>query len=244
MASDHFDWRLTRGIASACNSCLLLVVLLSFPLVLHWTGALRVAEISPHGPEHTRVFIKTCLTLIVFLWVCFGIALFGIRSRGTITWRELIAARWSRWQDVMRDLGVALATLLVMMVIGNLSNAWLGRLQQDNAALRAMFSPQSALEALASLAAALTAGFVEEFVFRGYVQRQCEALLGNALLASVLQVVIFTQGHFYQGWIRLVPVLLIGSLLTIVALWRRSLAPGMIAHGLGDGLVAFSYFVK
>lgn len=50
--------------------------------------------------------------------------------------------------------------------------------------------------------------------------------------------------HFYQGWIRLVPVLLIGTLLTVVALWRESLVPGMIAHGLGDGLVAFSYFAK
>ena len=55
---------------------------------------------------------------------------------------------------------------------------------------------------------------------------------------------IFTLGHFYQGWIRLVPVALIGALLTAVALWRRTLVPGMIAHGLGDGLVAFSFFAK
>ena len=67
--------------------------------------------------------------------------------------------------------------------------------------------------------AALTAGFVEEFVFRGYIQRQCQALCGSTILASALQVLIFTQGHFYQGWIRLVPVFLTGILLTIVALW-------------------------
>ncbi len=50
--------------------------------------------------------------------------------------------------------------------------------------------------------------------------------------------------HFYQGWIRLVPVLLMGILLTVVALWRRSLLPGMIAHGLGDSLVTFSFFAR
>jgi len=33
-------------------------------------------------------------------------------------------------------------------------------------------------------------------------------------------------------------------LLTLVALWRKTLVPGMIAHALGDGLVAFSYFAK
>ncbi|MDQ6707851.1 MAG: hypothetical protein M3Z85_17980, partial [Acidobacteriota bacterium] len=39
-------------------------------------------------------------------------------------------------------------------------------------------------------------------------------------------------------------VLMIGGVLTVVALWRKSLVPGMIAHGLGDSLVAFSFFFK
>jgi len=95
-----------------------------------------------------------------------------------------------------------------------------------------------------SLASALTAGFVEEFVFRGYLQTQFQALCGSTVIASVLQISVFAFGHFYQGWLRLVPVLLIGILLTSVALWRKNLIPGMIAHGAGDGLVAFHYFFK
>lgn len=244
MANAHFDWRLSGGIASVTNSCVLLGVLCSFPLVLHWTGALGVAEISPQSSQHTRAFVKACVVLVVFLWICFSIALAGIRRSGTIAWRELVGARWNRWQAVIRDLGIACATLLAMGAIGNLSNAVLGPLQKDSAAFRAMVAPQNGLEAWAFLAAALTAGFVEEFVFRGYIQRQCQALCGSTILASALQVIIFTSGHSYQGWVRLVPVLLIGVLLTIVALWRRTLLPGMIAHGLGDGLVAFSYFAK
>ena len=157
--------------------------------------------------------------------------------------KELIGARWSRWQAVIRDLGIAFASLLAMAVIGNLSNRLLGPLQQGGATFRWMVAQNSA-EALAFLAAALTAGFVEEFVFRGYLQRQFQPLCGNTVLASALQIIVFTIGHFYQGWIRLVPVLLIGTLLTAVALWRRTLVPGMIAHGLGDGLVSFSFFAK
>jgi membrane protease YdiL (CAAX protease family) len=41
-----------------------------------------------------------------------------------------------------------------------------------------------------------------------------------------------------------VPVALIGILLTTLALWRKRLVPGMIAHGLGDGFVSFSFFLK
>ena len=237
------DWRLRSGIASLTNFAVLLAALLTFPLVLRWMGALFVADIEPQSPQHTRAFLKFCFVLTAFLWICFAIALVGIRRSGRITWQEVVGAQWKSWQAVIRDLGIALAALLTMAVIGNLSNSVLGPYQHDSAAFHSMVA-QNTIEALAFLVAALTAGFVEEFVFRGYIQRQCQALCGCTILASALQVIIFTQGHFYQGWIRLVPVLLIGALLTIVALWRRSLIPGMIAHGLGDGLVAFLFFVK
>ena len=239
----HVDWRLRHGIASPTNFAVLLASLLTFPLVLRWTGVLSVADVAPQSPQHTRAFLKLCFVLTTFLWICFGIAFVGIRRRGRITWQEVVRAQWKSWQAIIRDLGIALGALLTMAVIGNLSNALLGPLQRDSAAFRLMVA-KNAIEALAFLVAALTAGFVEEFVFRGYIQRQCQALCENTILASALQVLIFTQGHFYQGWIRLVPVLLIGVVLTIVALWRKSLIPGMIAHGFGDSLVAFQFFAK
>jgi uncharacterized protein len=239
----RLDWRLRDGIANLTNTAVLLAVLLAFPLVLLWTGALSVVEINPQNPQHTRAFLKFCFVLTSFLWVCFAIAFVGIRRSRRITWQELVGMKWSRGQTIVGDLGIVCATLITMVVIGNLSNAFLGSFQHDSAAFRSMIA-QNTIEALAFLVAALTAGFVEEFVFRGYPQRQCQAFCGNTILAAALQVLIFTQGHFYQGWIRLVPVLLIGVVLTIVALWRKSLIPGMIAHGLGDGLVAFTFFFK
>jgi membrane protease YdiL (CAAX protease family) len=239
----NIDWRLRCGIASPANFAVLLAFLLTFPLVLRWTGALSVAEINPQSPQHIRAFLRFCFVLAAFLWVCFAIALAGIRRSGRIAVRELVGVRWDHWQTVVGDLSIALGVFVVMAAIGNLSNAVLEPLQHDSAAFRSMVA-QNGGEALAFLFLALTAGFVEEFVFRGYIQRQCHALCGSAIVASVLQLIIFTQGHLYQGWIRLVPVLLIGVVLTIVALWRKSLIPGMIAHGFGDGLVAFIFFFK
>jgi membrane protease YdiL (CAAX protease family) len=67
-------------------------------------------------------------------------------------------------------LGIALGTFVTMAVIGNLSNLVLRPLQLDS-------------EALAVLEAALTGGFVEEFVFRAYIQRQFQSLSGSTLLS-------------------------------------------------------------
>jgi hypothetical protein len=44
-----FDWQLSRGIASASNFAILLVVLLSFPVVLHWTKRARLGSRSQAG---------------------------------------------------------------------------------------------------------------------------------------------------------------------------------------------------
>src|ERR1700693_3965666 len=108
------DWRLSHGIASITNFAVLFAALFSFPLVLRWTGALSVADIGPQSPQHTPAFLKFCFVLAAFLWVCFAIALVGIRRRGRISLRELVGANWSRWQTIISDLGVALATLVTM----------------------------------------------------------------------------------------------------------------------------------
>ena len=196
------------------------------------------AKPSAYSSVPEVLFRSDCLPVGVFRH-CTG----RHPSARKITFQELVGAKWSRWGTIAGDLGVALATLVVMAVIGNLSNVVLGPFQHDSAAFRS-FVAQNTVEALAFLGLALTAGFVEEFVFRGYLQRQFQALFGSTIVASLLQLIVFTQGHLYQGWIRLVPVFLIGVVVTIVALWRKSLIPGMVAHGPGDGLVAFIFFFK
>jgi membrane protease YdiL (CAAX protease family) len=76
------------------------------------------------------------------------------------------------------------------------------------------------------LALAVTAGFVEEFVFRGYLQPQFTAMTGSAVIASVLQLAFFVQGHYYQGALRLIPVAVIGLILTLIALWGAACVRG------------------
>jgi hypothetical protein len=66
------------------------------------------------------------------------------------------------------------------------------------------------------LLVSLSAGFCEELVFRGYLQRQFHAATGNVVVAVALQAIVFGLVHTYQGW---KPVLVI----TVLGATARSL---------------------
>jgi len=236
------SWR-RRGIASPGNFALLLGTFVLFPFAARWTDAFALGSIGLDSPLHTRAIVRFCLFLLVFEWAWFLIAWFGIRRFGRVTFAELVGGSWNRASRVVLDVGIALAVLVILLVLGSGLQQFLGRFEASSAPLRSMV-PQNALEACAFLAAALTAGFVEEFVFRGYLQRQLTAWSGNVLLGSALQILLFIQGHYFQGLIRLIPVAVFGLLFTLLALWRKSLRPGMISHGLGDGFGPILFFMK
>lgn len=46
---------------------------------------------------------------------------------------------------------------------------------------------------------ALSAGFCEELIFRGYLQRQISDLTDSAVAAVLLQALLFGLAHGYQG---------------------------------------------
>ena len=234
---------LRRGIAGPCNLAILLTAFLLFPFVAKWTHAFAFASTSVGTPQHTGAFLRFCLVLLLFEWAWFLIALVGIRRFGKVSFTQLIGGQWNRATAILTDMGIAFATLALLLVVGTLLQQFLSRFEHDSAALRSMF-PQNALEATGFLAAALTAGFVEEFVFRGYLQTQLTAMSGSAAIGSTLQILLFIQGHYYQGMLRLIPVGVFGLLFTLLALWRKSLRPGIIAHSLGDGSGAIMFFVR
>src|SRR5580693_7215237 len=82
--------------------------------------------------------------------------------------------------------------------------------------------------------AAVTAGFCEELVFRGYLQRQGLALTGSVALAVLTQGVLFGVAHWYQGVKMVIVITALGIVFGIFANWRKSLRPVMIAHALAD----------
>jgi len=109
----------------------------------------------------------------------------------------------------------------------------LGRNNQQVEATK-MLLPRTYSEMAAWVALSVTAGFCEELIFRGYLQRQFLALTGKAQAAVVLQALVFGAAHLYQGWKGAVTITVYGALFGALAVWRKSLRPGMIQHASQD----------
>lgn len=105
----------------------------------------------------------------------------------------------------------------------------------------AMFMPQLRPELNSFYGLSLTAGIVEEILFRGYFIWVFSQFL-PLWAAALLGVVIFALVHSYQGWKNLPALFIISAILMGVYLLTGSLWLPMLLHIIGDmiqGRLAF-----
>lgn len=106
------------------------------------------------------------------------------------------------------------------------------------AGLRAML-PHTPGERLWWSGFALSAGLCEELVYRGYLLRQFMSFTRGTPTALVLQAVAYGLAHRVLPAPLVASVALLGVYLGAIAMWQKSLVPGMIAHvGIGFAAVA------
>jgi membrane protease YdiL (CAAX protease family) len=80
----------------------------------------------------------------------------------------------------------------------------------------------------------LVVAVAEEIIFRGYLILRFKTLSKSTVAAVVLAAFIFSLGHGYEGSAGVITVGVIGALLGIIYLWRRSLVPTLVMHFLLD----------
>lgn len=161
--------------------------------------------------------------LVLFAWK-------GIRARG-VSAASLIGGRWGSARELLRDLGIAALFWVAFVATGWGVHRLLGEGQEKSVNI---LLPQTMLEVAVWIATSVSAGFCEEFVFRGYVQRQLLALSQRASVAIVLQGLVFGAMHAYQGWRAVVTISVLGMMFGGLAAWRKTLRVGMVAHGWQD----------
>jgi membrane protease YdiL (CAAX protease family) len=194
----------------------------------------HAARQHPQTAGQSTPAVPGYVSVIILEWLLVLYVRMGVRKRG-VRLRELVGGRWSTPTDVLRDLALGAGLWTVWVGIQSLHLFGIA----PNAAQGLL--PKGVLESLVWLPVALSAGFCEELAFRGYLQRQFQAIVGSASLAVLFQAIIFGAGHLYEGPAAVARIILFGILYGLLAHWRSSLRPGMMAHAWSDiyGVIIF-----
>lgn len=217
--------------ASYLHTALLVVVLLAIGLFGAWATK-YMPQVKQGSP--LPQYIQT----ILMQWILFGLVVWGLRRRGT-SLREILGKPWQSFDDFLLDCAIAAGVFIaaiairVAVVAVAFRGLQLGTMPNAKDAMEGVkhLIPHTPVEITFAMLLALTAGIVEEFIFRGYLQRQFTALTRNAAGGIFLSGVVFTIGHLYQGaWLQITFVAILGFMLGVLAHFRRNLRPGIILH--------------
>src|ERR1700730_379966 len=169
---------------------------------------------------------------LLFEWLLFVLVVAGVRRNGASV-LIVLGEHWHSVRQVLRDVGIAagfwIVAAMLLWIFG-----WLLRI----AALGRNVSmlPHRGIELTLWIALSVTAGICEETIFRGYLQRQFMALTKSAPAGILLSATAFGAAHAYQGFRMVILIGLYGAMFGILAYWRGSVRPGMIAHAWNDSL--------
>jgi CAAX protease family protein len=201
-------------------------------LVILILTLLGFAQTSASSPTPTAVQSGKAilyLSLIALQYGLFRLVKVGLRRAGK-TIQDLLGRNDRSARSIGFDLliatvfwGVAVGVLaLITFALGGVNNH-IGELL-----------PGNPLEILLWLVVSMAAGFSEELFYRGYLQRQFLALSGSATIGILAQALLFGLSHSYQGIKSVLLVTVYGLMFGVLAQWRNSLRPGMIAHAWTD----------
>jgi uncharacterized protein len=214
----------TSAVAPWWHTALIVVLVVGASLLNSQPG-----RVSGLAARHTQRYLSG----IAVEWLLFFLVWWGLRMkrvglapvlgfrRGLHAWGEDLAAAGVFW----------IIALMVLACVGIL--AQLLHLGAPQKALAAM-APRNFQEMLLWIALSCTAGFVEEFAFRGYLLRQFAAPAHALWLGVVGSSLIFGIAHGYEGAAGMLAIGVYGALFCGLAILRRTLRPGMIAHAWHD----------
>lgn len=94
-------------------------------------------------------------------------------------------------------------------------------------------------------AVSMFVGFYEELLFRGFVLTRLRRASGSASVAVIVSAALFALPHAGgQELIAIIPIFGLGLVWAVLTLWRRSVLPAMLGHGIFNSLqlTALYYF--
>jgi hypothetical protein len=208
------------------------LVLISVIVFMSFKGANQQGDFAQKR-GHLLFYVVTIATEFLLL----GLAYLGMRlSRMKL--REVIGGRWNTFEDFLLDVAIAFGFWIVSygVLIGlafAMHMAQPGAIDEGKKTIQTL-APHGGLELAMWIVMSVVAGFVEEIVFRGYFQLQFSTLLRNVWIGMFASAAVFGLSHAYEGKERMLLIFVYGALFGTLAILRKSLRPGMMAHAWHD----------
>jgi membrane protease YdiL (CAAX protease family) len=215
-------------------AAIIIGILFAILLVNAWLGRRRFARWLALRRQNPRVLTTFYLRLIAGTWAL-GLA---VPITLLVSPRLDPAELGWRWpQD--QGLGYALAGFLLVVMALSVR----GQRRRAGRALVpehvALLLPTTTTQRWLAAGLSVSAGVVEEAIFRGLLIAAGVALLGiSALTAGLLSLALFSWGHVYQGRAGVIGSAVLGLLFTLLYLITGSLLLPIILH-IGQDLAAF-----
>lgn len=210
-----------------------LTILLVYAYVGFRIGTPHNAPTPSSAPAATAThaaMLRTYIFLILSEWGMAYWAWAGVHWKGGHL-GDLTGGRWTSWRSVALDVAIAIPFWGVWELTAWLVHRAIERLPTATASYQ---PPSGFAEVSLWILLSISAGICEEIVFRGYLQRQFQAVSGSIVAAVILQGAIFGSAHTYQGWKQVIVIAVLGILYGALVAWRRDLRASMLAHAWSD----------
>lgn len=201
-------------------------------VILGWSALNGKTQHEIPSGHHIELYSFTLL----WEWFLLGIAVLGLRNRKALL-REWIGDGWRGISSLLEDISAAGIFWLVALITLSATGILLGHAGFDPEQARktvTKIAPHGSVEIALWIALSITAGICEEILFRGYLQQQLTRVTGRLWLGVVISALIFGSAHAYEGKAAMINLALFGALFGILAVVRRNLRAGILAHAWHD----------
>jgi hypothetical protein len=238
------DWLAPAPLAPAWHTLLLIIGIAA----LSFAGAKTLPGArGGHSYRLVTYAFTAAMELVMLAWVWFGLRL------RNIPFRSIFGGISGGLRSLAFDIGSAavfwcgslftLASLRIAWMVADAAihhHPFAPNGQPDSTDQRTLHTlttivPSHGSEFIAWFVLCILAALCEEVVFRGYLQRQFTAWSRGALPVGVaISALLFGFAHGYQGIRNMVLLSVFGVLFSLLAVFRRNLRAGIVAHAWQD----------